>query len=158
MDITSILTAVIGVIVVVAPLVIQHRLQALREQRQKLREQRLGLYITLLSPYVRLWASLNKPNRKAVERAVIQEMLSTEQLSNTFQFGMIGSDDVVQKHNAFRQFAANAPSGNPTGEFEGSILECFGELLLAIRRDLGNKNTKLQPIDMFKPIITDLQN
>ena len=155
-DVSAVAAAVISLIVVIIPLVIQHRLQALRQQQEKLREQRLELYLNLLDPHIQLFASLNKSNRKAAEQAAIRKLLSPEYMRNTFQFAMIGSDDVVRKHNALRQFAANNPSGSPTGEFEGSILECFGDLVLAIRRDLGNKKTRLTPIDMFKPVIKDL--
>ncbi len=151
-DIGAVGIAALGVIA----LIVQHRLQALRQQQEKLREQRQELYLSILDPHIRIFASLNKQNRKAAEQAAMRMLLSPEYMRNTFQFAMIGSDDVVRKHNELRQFAANNPDGQPTGGFSGSILECFGSLVLAIRRDLGNKRTKLEPVDMFKPIITDL--
>ena len=156
-DIGAVATAIISLTIVIVPLVIQHRLQALRQQQEKLREQRLELYLNLLDPHIQLFASLIQSNRKAnAEQTAMRKLLSPEYMGNTFQFAMIGSDEAVQKHNALRQFAANNPNGNPTGEFEGSILECFGDLLLAIRRDLGNKKTRLTSIDMFKPVTKDL--
>ena len=67
-----------------------------------------------------------------------------------FELNLMGSDDVVRAMNAFQQHIYNNPSDSKM-----SIVR-LSELLLAIRRDLGNKNTKIEPIDMLRSQITDI--
>ena len=44
----------------------------------------------------------------------------------------------------------------PTQNDTKNIIDLWGNVLLAIRRDVGNKRTKLKPIDMFRGQISDI--
>ena len=66
-----------------------------------------------------------------------------------FHSGLItwGSSDVIQKYLSFRNFNTKV---NSTG-----ILLIVNELLLAIRKDLGNSNFTLKKGDLLKIFIND---
>ena len=44
----------------------------------------------------------------------------------------------------------------PTQNDTKNIIDLWGNVLLAIRRDVGNKRTKLKPIDMCRGQISDI--
>ena len=70
-----------------------------------------------------------------------------------FELNLMGSDDVVWAMNALQQHFYQSVIA-PTDP-KMSIIK-LSELLLAIRKDLGNKNTKVDHIDMLRSQITDI--
>ncbi len=74
-----------------------------------------------------------------------------------FQVNLVGSDDVVRAFNTmmkkFYQGSEVAEVG-PLAPVEA--LGSVGDVMLAIRRELGNRRTKLSNIEMFESSITDL--
>ena len=67
-----------------------------------------------------------------------------------FELNLMGSDDVVRAMNAFMQHTFH--SGNDS---KGMITK-WSELLLAIRKDLGNKRTNIEPMGMLRNQIKDI--
>ena len=79
----------------------------------------------------------------------------------TFELALVGSDEVVR---AFRDLMQHFyTSGNPNKsdpsdiEHSKQTLRLTGKFLLTIRKDFGNKDTRLRDIDMLRHLITDLE-
>ncbi len=125
------------------------RQEALRRATEALQADRRQIYMACISPTIRLWAGTKNPqeNKKA-----LAEITSFEYRRTLSELTLIGSDDVVQALNTYMQYLYR----HPTDAEPLKILTLWGEVLLAIRRDLGNKGTKLETADMFKNLITDI--
>ena len=68
---------------------------------------------------------------------------------------MMGSDDVVRALNELMQYSYGVERDGTSPKPE-EMLRYWGRVLLAIRRDLGNKRTKLMDIDMLRGQIRDI--
>ena len=122
-----------------------------RREREQLQSERRDLYVKILEPFIHALASVKNPaeGKKAQEK-----ILSFEHRKAAVEFNIIGSDDVVNVFNEFMQFFYGLDENSTTDPKE--IINTWGRLILAIRRDLGNKNTKLKEVDMLKSWITDI--
>jgi len=65
----------------------------------------------------------------------------------------MGDDNVVKAWNELLQYMYKNPESSETK----SLLRLMGRVLLEIRRSLGNKNTQLDEMDMFRWYIKDLE-
>ena len=70
---------------------------------------------------------------------------------------LIGSDEVVEAVNAFMSYSFQADE-NSSPEHVATFIKLWGGVHLAIRRDLENSNTRLDEIDMFRHLITDIES
>lgn len=121
--------------------------------QQKISEERIRLYGTMLEPYVRLLASVNSP--KEVEKSV-KQIQSFEWQNASTHLILFGSDDVIKAWNRFAQ--CNYRMGDdPANNTMFDLLKFYGEMLLAIRKDVGNKNTKLNSKETMMWKIKDIE-
>ena len=74
-----------------------------------------------------------------------------------FEFALIGSDDVVRAFNNLMQrvYRAGVDSSSLAPR---ELLLPWGTLLLEIRRSLGDSKTTLEPVDMLRSHIRDIDS
>jgi len=67
---------------------------------------------------------------------------------------LFGSDDVVKAYNNYFQYLYKYEdkNGNPI-----EMIEILGNVILEIRKDLGNSKTALNQFDMLRFLITDIE-
>lgn len=129
---------------------IQSRIEQLRAAQARLHDDRRRIYLEVLDPYIRILnaTKTGQGNEKAVRR-----LLSPEHRKVAFELVMVGSDEVVEKFNAFMQWAFHAEE---TGDQDpNEMMRRRGRLLLAIRRNIGDPRTELDEIDMLRSWFRD---
>ena len=129
------------------------RYEELQELEGKLREERRRIYWALLEPYVRVFAGIRSGTEETMRDAE-KTMSSFDYRKTGFELDLIGSDDVVAAWNSMMKHVYRADETGARDSAELMLL--FGRLLLTIRKDLGNKKTKLKELDMLRAMIKDL--
>lgn len=87
---------------------------------------------------------------------VAEIMLSESYLIAAREFSLVGSDEAVRAMNDLMQYFFQQ-NDSETRDYE-TVFKLLGLLFLEIRRDLGNKDTKVSEIDMFRGQITDIDS
>ena len=132
--------------------VIKSKIQELRAVEESLRGKRRKTYTEILDPYIRLFAELKTkgPNQ------ALKKIISYDYKKTAFDLILFGSDEVVRAHNNLMKhfYEAEAKGTQDTKE----MMSLWGNLLLAIRKNLGNKKTKLDEFDMLRAMIKDIDN
>jgi hypothetical protein len=114
-----------------------------RERRasveRQLSEHKYGAYIELLNIFFDMFKATRKkttmPQTKLVDR-----------MTDANKDLMIyGSDDVAL---TYQRWMEKARRGHP-------VLRDFGEVVIAIRRDMGNPKTRMTPDDVLRQLIVD---
>ena len=151
-----IIVAVLGI----AGLYLQARVNALRRERERLHSDRKDLYIRILEPYIRAFsqAKHSSTRKRQTDVDIAQLIQSFDYRKVSFELGFVGSDDVLRAVNEFTQYfysLENRKESNPEASREGLVK--FGHLLLEIRKDLGNRKTKLDEYDMLEGFINDIR-
>lgn len=133
-------------------LFLRSRLEAAKKENDRLQVERKNIYIELLAPYLSAFANAGSPSEQA---KAVEWLKSEKYLKVTYELIFMGSDEVVRAMNDFlTRFREIVESGKPIAPEE--MLKFWGGLLLAIRRDLGDKKTTLKEIDMLTGHITDI--
>lgn len=145
--------------------ILQTRLAGIRSEREKLRAERRKIYVDLLSPFIRLFAAIGNSEIETsddVPDDVMQEMLSFEYKKTSFEMALFGSDEVVNAYNVFMgtlyESAQQDESAQQATQNPMELMQGFGELLLEIRKSLGNEETELNRFDMLRWMIKDIDN
>ena len=144
-----------GAITIVVAIVVwflTSRVEAIRRETERLQDERRSVYIQALEPYIRILAGAKNPSET---KKAMSQITSFEYRRATFELNLIGSDEVVQAMNDLMQFFFSR-EGDGSNIDAGQMITLWGNVLLAIRRDVGNKRTKLKPIDMLRSQITDI--
>lgn len=131
----------------------------------KLREDRIGTYNKILEPFILLFMSefawRRDPENKEVDKnaIAIDKMLSLDYRSVSFRLSLVGSDPVVRAYNNLMQcYFEFGALGSGAGPKEGEkIMSMVAQLLLEIRRSMGNETTKLDHWDMLEWFIKDVR-
>jgi hypothetical protein len=131
---------------------LKSRVEELRATEEKLREERRKIYSQLLDPYVRLFASLKGQDTAQV----IKTITSYDYRKTAFDLNLFGSDEVVRAYNALMKYTYQSESAEKKDPKE--MMRLWGSLLLEIRKNLGNKKTKLHELDMLRAMIKDIGN
>lgn len=131
---------------------LKYRYEKLREVEEKLRFERRKIYIEILEPYITLF-SLDEKNK--IENAM-KKILSTDYKKTAFELCLFGSDDVVISYNNLLKYGYESEKNEKRDNKK--MITLFGNLLLEIRRSLGNKKTKLNETDMLQNMIKDIHN
>ena len=134
------------------------------ELEDKMREDRIATYYEILEPFMLLlmsdaaWAKdPNNKNKNKGEIALTQ-MLSLDYRKQGFRLSLVGSDGVVSAYNDLMQHSYSLAPGeggaNPSVE-PSTMLSLLGNLLLEIRRGVGNESTQLDHWQMLEWFLTD---
>lgn len=132
---------------------ITSRIMEILKTKEKLNEERRKAYVEILAPYIRILTDLK--GKGPIQ--ALKEIQTYEYGKVSFELALFGSDDVVRAHNEFRQHIFKAAE---TGDKEVRAKELFhllGKFLLEIRRDVGNRKTKLKELDMLRWKIRDIE-
>jgi hypothetical protein len=129
---------------------LKSRLEAKRRDQEALRDERAKIYVDILMPFIRIFTDLSKSR----QQESLKEVKSLDYRKLAFRLALIGDDEVVRAWNGlwnslYRMETENTAS--PT-----ALLLSLGDVLLAIRRGLGIKNTRLSNKDMLRWIIKDI--
>ncbi len=124
------------------------RVEELRATEERLREERRKIYRQILDPYIHLFA-----NSKSQTQA-IKEVTSYNYRKAAFELNLFGSDEVVRAYNSLMQHTYHAESLGKEDPKE--MMRLWGDLLLEIRKSVGNKKTKLKEFDMMRAMIKDI--
>lgn len=125
----------------------KEELQAIEERAL---EKRITTYNTLLHPLIVMFSV--KADKKLHEKA-LQEIISVEYRKAAFNLITFGSDEMVNAYNSMMQsFYKSEAEQNPK-----LTMAKFATFLLSIRKDVYDKNTKLEKWDMLKFMITDIE-
>lgn len=128
------------------------RVEAIRREKEKLQDERRKIYMQILDPFIRVFAGVKNPSET---QKALKQIISYENRRAFFELNMLGSDDVVRAVNNYMQYIYKKGDDDSPGNPQ-EILVHWGGLLLAIRKDLGNKRTKLKEADMLRALITDI--
>lgn len=124
--------------------------EALRAVEERLDDRRQEIFTKLLEPYILLVASIKDPKSK---RAAINAVASVDYRRTAFHLMLIADDDTVRAYNGFMRFIYEQEHKQSDPR---EIWQRFGQLLLAVRKGLGNKNTELDERDMLQFMMKDL--
>jgi hypothetical protein len=150
----TILLVILGSGSIVA-IFIENRYRKLQSLEEKLREERQKIYVKVLEPFFLLF---KKPTD---DKALFELMNSIAYRQATFELALVGSDEVVRAFGDLMQhfYTSGNPNKSDPSDIEHSkqTLRLTGKFLLTIRKDFGNKDTRLRDIDMLRHLITDLE-
>ena len=143
------LAPIVGGVVAILVWVFRSAVENFRKEKERLNSERVGLYKNVLEPYIQLFA---KPSKKETQK-IMAHISSYEYRKAFFELNIFGSDEVVREFNLLMQIGfANDQSGDAGVKMMGQ----FCNVMLAIRRDVGNKKTFLEQWEMLESQITDL--
>ena len=131
---------------------IKSHIEELRATEERLREERWKIYGQILDPYVRLFADLKGQG----PAQAIKKITSYEYRKTAFDFNLVGSDNVVRAYNTLMKHTYEVESTGKQNPKE--MMRLWGSLLLEIRKNLGNKKTKLDELDMLRAMIKDIDS
>ena len=134
----------------------------LYELEDKLREDRISTYNALLEPFFLLFtteeafATDKKFRGKNKNDLAVQQMLSVEYRQVGFKLSLVASDEVVRAYNRLMQFFYRMESESiPIEHKTVCWLALIGELLLEIRRSMGNESSALDRWEMIEWFMKD---
>ena len=130
---------------------IQTKIERLNQIKEVLRKERINKYNDIIDPIVIMYSKVGGSVKKANE--VVQ---SYKYRKAAFELNFWGSDEVINAYNNLMQFIYNRVENNGKDNDPKELLKLLGQLLLEIRKDVGNENTKLNSIDMLRSMISDI--
>ena len=129
------------------------------KQDEQLQPDRIDGYNEILAPYIVLlmpaseWArvqgSRSEYMRKSRDEVAIAKVFSLDYRRNSFKLMLIGTDEVVRAYNDLTLFHSRRRDAPMTDAESVDGLDLFGQLVLAIRRSVGNEATRLKAWDML---------
>lgn len=134
----------------------------LRDLEDKLREDRISTYNALLEPFFLFFTTdaafaLDKKykGQNKIELAT-QRMLSVEYRQIGFKLSLVANDEVVRSYNRLMQFFYHAEDDSASLEKKMVVwIALMGDLLLEIRKSMGNKSSDLDRWEMIEWFMTD---
>lgn len=132
--------------------IIKSKYEELRAIEEKLREERRKIYSQILDPFIHVFSDWKGEDTRAkVEKCVT----SYEYKKNLFSFNLIASDAVIHAYNELYRYGYKAKSLD--NQNLKKMPHLFGKVLLEIRKNLGNKRTKLNELEMLEIMIKDIE-
>ncbi len=127
-------------------------IETIRREKEDLQDKRRQIYIQILEPHIRIFAGIKNPSEA---NKAIRQVTSFDYRKALVELNLMGSDDVVRAMNDLMQYMYSLERDDTSTKPE-DILVHWGGVLLAIRRDLGNKGTRLAEVDMLRGQIKDI--
>ena len=128
---------------------LKSKLEAKRRVEESLQEEAAQIYLEILLPFATLFSDLSPKS----QTDTLRKITSREYREKSFKLVLVGSDEVVSSWN--RMWSTIYL--RELGECEGAdILLEFGNVLLAIRRSLGNGSTLMSNKDLLKWLVKDI--
>ena len=93
----------------------------------------------------------------AGQSKVAKQITSADYRKTAFELNLYGSDEVIKAYNNLMMHAYQAEK--ETAEQDPKeLMRLWGALLLQIRKNVGNKKTKLDEYDMLRAMIKDIDS
>lgn len=137
----------------------------IRELEDKLRADRIETYNQLLEPFFVLFTTdaifASDPKFKGVskDQLSIGRMLTVEYRTVGFKLSLLADDEVVRAYNNLMQFFYKPEHEGFTSDEllvkTSRWIKLLSELLLAIRKSMGNQHTSLNNWEMIEWFMTD---
>ena len=130
------------------------RTGVLRQERERLHNERRQIYIRVLRPYFHILGGKTSPDDL---RESLRRLKSVEHRTALFELTLVGSDGVVRAVSDFMQQGFRVAQEGSTMS-PSDLVQTWGGVLLAIRRDLRDRKTQLRERDMLRSFITDIDD
>lgn len=130
----------------------QNKIKEYNEIEKKLHGTRFEIYKNVLNPYILLFSAVAKEDENAKKKAM-EKIISYEYRQEVFNLILLGSDSVVLAFNALMRHAYTAEQ---TGQNANKMIRLWAKFILELRKNLGEKNTKLDEVNMIENQIKDL--
>lgn len=134
----------------------------IRELEDKLREDRIKIYNAILEPFFLFFTSEQafskdpKFKNKNKDDLAAAKMLSVEYREVGFKLSLIANDSVVRAYNKLMQyFYHNEKDERPIDDKVCDWIALIGDLLLEIRKSMGNESSNLDRWEMIEWFMTD---
>ncbi len=134
----------------------------IRELEDKLRDDRLKTYNAILEPFFLLFTSeqafAQDPKYKTKNKndLAIAKMLSVEYRETGFRLSLVANDSVVRSYNKLMQYFYHTEKDlRPTEEKVCEWIALMGDLLLEIRKSMGNETSNLDRWEMIEWFMKD---
>ncbi len=137
----------------------------IRELEDKLRTDRIETYNQLLEPFFVLFttdaifASDPKFKGKSKDQLSIGKMLTVEYRKVGFKLSLVADDSVVRAYNKLMQFFYKGGHEGLSGDEllikTSQWIKLLSELLLEIRKSMGNQHTSLTNWEMIEWFMSD---
>lgn len=134
----------------------------IRELEDKLREDRINTYNAILEPFFLLFTSEEafakdpKFKNKNKNDLAIARMLSVEYREVAFKLSLLANDSVVRAYNKLMQhFYHTDKDSRPIEDKVCDWIALMGDLLLEIRKSMGNESSSLDRWEMVEWFMTD---
>lgn len=139
--------------------------ERIRELEDKLHAGRTDIYNQLLEPFFilfttdKMFESDPKFRGKNKDHLSIGKMLTVEYRKVGFNLSLIANDEVVRAYNRLMQFFYKGEHEGLAGEElllrTSQWINLLSELLLEIRKSMGNKSTSLNNWEMIEWFMSD---
>lgn len=118
-------------------------------RKQHLRERRAQLYNELLVPYARALATAGSGD---MDEGLLDFVQSEQYYEHRFNFVVEADDDVVREHNQMMRKIRAAEAGETEEDQTLVVMKAVADLLLRVRRGMGNKSTALNRVEVLEGI------
>jgi len=130
---------------------IQSSIEKYRKAEERLHDSRRKAYLDILEPYILSLSGIKKPQ---YEEEALRLIASVEYKRTAFELNMIADDEVVKAFNEYMQYFYTRTEEN---QLDYKVfLTNWGNLILQIRKSVGDPKTKLTPKDMLRSTINDI--
>lgn len=143
----------------------QYKNDRIRELEDKLREDRIKIYNAILEPFFLLFTSEEafskdpKFKNQNKDELALAKMLSVEYREVGFKLSLVANDSVVRCYNRLMQyFYHSEKDSRPIDEKVCDWIALMGDLLLEIRKSMGNESSSLDRWEMVEWFMTDAPN
>ena len=131
----------------------QSRIEKIRREKEKLHDERRKIYVSILEPFIRAFAGIKSPKES---QKAIKMMASFDYKKTAVELNLYGSDKVVRAFNKMMQYIYIMGDEERGAEESAEMLRLWGTLLLEIRKNLGEENTKLSHREMLESQMKDI--
>jgi len=156
--ITNVISVLSALAVPIVVLLIGNNFAKKTALEKSLHDKRVPLYNELLEPLI----VLNTPDDatdkdrkykgKSNSDIAIQIIKTTEYNKKMFEMGLIAPDSVIRAFNKFYQYFYSTD-----GDFDTeTVMNLWGNILLEIRKSMGNNKTELHPFEMLEWKLKDI--
>jgi hypothetical protein len=139
-------------------------IERIKELEDKLRDDRIEIYNALLEPFFILFTTDAvfsqdpKYKGKKKDELSIGKMLTVDYRKVGFKLSLLADDSVVRSYNQLMQFFYQAEENTDELEIKTSHwIKLLADLLLEIRKSMGNQTTELSNWEMLEWFMTDIK-
>lgn len=127
--------------------IISKIIEDLKESKQRIYEQKRKYYNELIRPFRDVLKNIKTKNGNTT----LNNKQIADAMDTAFDNILYASDEVIEKYGQFRNNSTNEDESGSKNQYK--TLKLFSDLLLAMRKDLGNKYTSLDEVHILRMFI-----